>query len=57
MNTLQRAFKTRAFSVYGTCLDGIILRDINEKYARLSALACIFAVRDASGYSDYQNVS
>lgn len=57
MNTSQWAFKTQAFSVYGRCLDGIILQYIHEKYACLSVLAYIFAVLDASGYSDYQNVS
>lgn len=39
--------------MYGGCLDERTLQYINEK----SVLAYIFAVLDASGYSDYQNVS
>lgn len=58
MNTLQQAFKTRAFSVYGSCSDERILQHINANYVCLSVLACIFAsALDASGYSDYQLVS
>lgn len=43
--------------MYGRCLDERILQYINEKYACLSVLAYIFAVLDAPGCSDYQNVS
>lgn len=43
--------------MYGGCLDERTLQYINEKYMCLSVLAYIFAVLDASGYSDYQNVS
>lgn len=44
--------------MYGGCLDERTLQYINEKYMCLSVIAYIFAIDlDASGYSDYQNVS